>query len=89
MSDVPDFENSLMRQIFTAIYVGVKEDENPNKALGYLKNEVANYWDKREMIKTLLSFLCDTKDLTNMAPHWQKSAEMAELLSALVEHDGV
>lgn len=89
VSDVPDFEKSLLRTIFTAIYVGIKEDENPNKALGYLKNELPNYWDKRDMIKQLISFLIDTKDISNMQTHWRQSADMAELLLALVEHDSV
>ncbi len=89
VSDVPDFEKSLLRTIFTAIYVGIKEDENPNKALGYLKNELPNYWDKRDMIKQLISFLVDTKDISNMQVHWRQSADMAELLLALVEHDSV
>lgn len=89
VSDMPDFEKSLLRTIFTAIYVGIKEDENPNKALGYLKNELPNYWDKRDMIKQLISFLVDTKDISNMQTHWRQSANMAELLLALVEHDSV
>lgn len=89
VSDVPDYEKSLLRTIFTAIYVGIKEDENPNKALGYLKNELPNYWDKRDMIKQLISFLVDTKDISNMQVHWRQSADMAELLLALVEHDSV
>lgn len=88
-NEVPDFENSLMRIIFMGIYTGVNEDHNPNKALGYIKNEMANYWDKRDMIKQILSFLIDAKDISNMQEHWNESAAMAELLLALVEHDSV
>ena len=88
-NEVPDFENSLMRIIFMGIYTGVNEDHNPNKALGYIKNEMANYWDKRDMIKQILSFLIDAKDISNMQEHWSESAAMAELLLALVEHDSV
>ncbi len=89
MNDVPDFETSLMRSIFQAIYAGVKEDMNPNKALGFLKNDIHDYWDKREMIKQILSFLIDIKDITNMQPHWTESAEMADQLLALVTHDSI
>lgn len=89
IGDVPDFENSLMRTIFAAIYAGIKEDMNPNKALGYLKNEASNYWDKREMIMQILSFLVDNKDISNMQPHWADSSNMAELLLALVTHDSI
>lgn len=89
MNDVPDFETSLMRSIFQALYTGVKEDMNPNKALGFLKNDIQDYWDKREMIKQILSFLVDIKDITNMQPHWTESAEMADQLLALVTHDSI
>lgn len=89
MSDVPDFEKSLMRVVFAGIYTGIKEDDNPTKALGYIKNELPNYWDRREMIKQLLSYLIDTKDIDNMAEHWNKSGNMAEMLFSLVSNDSI
>lgn len=89
INDVPDFEKSLLRTIFMGIFTGIKEDENPVKALGYIKNELSNYWDKRDMIKQLLSFIKDTKDIDNMAPHWEQSANMAELLYSLVTNDNI
>jgi len=89
ISDVPDFEHSIMRTIFEGIYVGVKEDNNPNKALGFIKSELQNYWDKREMIQQMLRFLVDIKDISNMQEHWGESSEMADLLLTLVSHDSV
>lgn len=89
ISDVPDFEHSIMRTIFEGIYVGVKEDNNPNKALGFIKSELQNYWDKREMIQQMLGFLVDIKDISNMQEHWGESSEMADLLLTLVSHDSV
>lgn len=89
INEVPDFEKSLLRTIFMGIYTGIKEDENPSKALGYIKNELSNYWDKRDMIKQLLSFIKDTKDIDNMAPHWEQSANMVELLYSLVTNDSI
>ena len=89
MGDVPDFESSVMRTVFHGIYVGIREEMNPQKALGFIKNELCNYWDKREMINNILSFLVDIKDIGNMQPHWTESAEMADLLLAAVTHDGV
>lgn len=89
IGDVPDFENSVMRTIFHGIYVGIKEEMNPQKALGFIKNELTNYWDRREMISKILSFLVDIKDISNMHPQWTDSTEMAELLLAAVTHDGV
>lgn len=89
INDVPDFENSLLRTVFMGIYTGIKEDENPSRALGYIKNELPNYWDKRDMIKQLLSFIKDTKDIDNMTPHWEQSATMADLLHSLVTNDSI
>ena len=89
INEVPDFENSLLRTVFMGIYTGIKEDENPSKALGYIKNELANYWDKRDMIKQLLSFIKDTKDIDNMTQHWEQSATMADLLLSLVTNDSI
>lgn len=89
IGDVPDFESSVMRTVFHGIYVGIKEEMNPQKALGFIKNELSNYWDKREMTGKILAFLVDIKDISNMQPHWTESAEMAELLLAAVTHDGV
>lgn len=89
INEVPDFENSLLRTVFMGIYTGIKEDENPSRALGYIKNELLNYWDKRDMIKQLLSFIKDTKDIDNMTPHWEQSATMADLLHSLVTNDSI
>lgn len=89
INEVPDFENSLLRVVFMGIFTGIKEDENPSRALGYIKNELPNYWDKRDMIKQLLSFIKDTKDIDNMTPHWEQSATMADLLHSLVTNDSI
>lgn len=89
INEVPDFENSLLRTIFMGIYTGIKGDENPSVALGYIKNELPNYWDKRDMIKQLLNFIKNTKDIDNMAPHWEQSATMADLLHSLVINDSI
>ena len=87
--EVPDFEHSVMRTVFEGIYAGVKEDNNPNKALGFIKSDLDNYWDKREMIQQILKFLIDIKYISNMQEHWGESSEMAELLLTLVAHDSV
>lgn len=89
INDVPDFENSLLRTVFMGIYTGIKEDENPSKALGYIKNDLSDYWDKRDMIKQLLSFIKDTRDIDNMVPHWEQGAIMADLLYSLVTNDSI
>lgn len=88
-NEVPDFENSIMRMVFAGIYAGIKEDENPRKALGYVKNEIPDYWNKRDMIKQILSFIINCKDIDNMAEHWSQSSQMAELLYTLVQNDSI
>lgn len=87
INEVPDFEKSLLRTIFMGIYTGIKEDETPAKALGYIKNELPNYWDKRDMIKQLLTFIKDVQHIDNMIPHWEQSAKMADWLHSLVVND--
>ena len=88
VSDIPGFEQSTLRLILAAIHIALKEDENPNKGLWHLKNNLPNYWGARDMLKQLLAFLKETKDIANM-PHWTASAQMAEHLYVLVDNDHV
>ncbi len=88
VSDVPDFEQSTLRLVLAAIYIAIKEDENPEKGLWHIKNNLADYWSSRDMVKQLLEFLKDTQDIENM-PHWQESAQMAEHIYVLVDNDHI
>lgn len=88
VSDVPDFEQSTLRLVLAAIYIAIKEDENPEKGLWHIKNNLADYWGSRDMVKQLLEFLKDTQDIENM-PHWQESAQMAEHIYILVDNDHI
>ena len=89
--DVPDFEKSVMRTVFHGIYVGIQKEMNPQEALKFIKDKRGseNYWEEKERIGKILTFLVDSKDIDNMRPHWTESAEMAKLLLAAVTHDGV
>lgn len=89
MNDVPDFQNSLTRTVFEGIYVAVKNDMNPKKGLDFIKNDIPNYWDRREMIMQILSFLVDIRDIGNMQPHWTDSAVMADQLLTVVRNDSI
>ncbi|MGN8707350.1 anti-phage-associated DUF1156 domain-containing protein [Bacillota bacterium HCP3S3_E9] len=89
LNDVPDFQNSLMRTVFEGIYVAIKNDMNPSKGLDFIKNDIPNYWDKREMIQQILSFLVDINDISNMQEHWADSAKMADALLTVVKHDSI
>lgn len=88
LNEVPDFDRSTLRLILAAIYITIKEDGRPEKGLFYIKNSLPDYWGSRDMIKQLLAFLKDTKDIKNMQ-HWAESAEIADHLYVLVEHDHV
>lgn len=89
LNDVLDFQDSLMRTVFEGIYVAIKNDMNPSKGLDFIKNDIPNYWDKREMIQQILSFLVDINDISNMQEHWADSAKMADALLTIVKHDSI
>lgn len=88
VSDLPDFEASTLRLVLAAIYIAIKEDENPDKGLWHIKNNLADYWGSRDMVKQLLLFLKDTQGIENML-HWQESAQMAEHIYVLVDNDHI
>ena len=88
LNEVPDFESSTLRLILAAIYISIKEDARPEKGLFHIKNNLSDYWGSRDMIKQLLAFLKDIKDIGNM-PHWAESAEMADHLYVMVENDHI
>ena len=88
INDIPDFEKSILRIILAGIHISIKEDGVPEKGLFYIKDQVIDYWGNRDLIKRLLSFIKDAKDIDNM-PHWQENAEMAEHLYVLVDNDHI
>ena len=88
VGDVPGFEESTLRLVLGAIHIALKEDEQPDKGLWHLKNNLPDYWGSRDMLKQLLVFLKDTKDIANM-PHWREAAQMAEHIFVLVDNDHV
>jgi len=88
VGDVPGFEESTLRLVLAAIHIALKEDEQPDKGLWHLKNNLPDYWGSRDMLKQLLVFLKDTKDIANM-PHWKEAAQMAEHIFILVDNDHV
>ena len=88
VTDNPDFEKSILRIILAAIHIAIKEDGIPEKGLFHIKNQTIDYWGSRDMIKQLLLFIKDTKDIENM-PHWDESAAMADVLYVLVDNDHI
>jgi adenine-specific DNA methylase len=88
VSDVSGFEISTLRLVLAAIHIALIEDEQPEKGLWHLKNNLPDYWGSRDMLKQLLSFLNDTKDIANM-PHWKTAAQMAGHIYVLVNNDHI
>lgn len=88
VSEVPDFEQSLLRLVLQAIHIAIKENEAPEKGLWHLKNNLNDYWNSRDMLKQLLAFLKDTKDIDTM-PHWSEPGQMAEHIYVLVDNDHI
>jgi len=88
VNDVPGFEDSTLRLVLAAIHIALKEDEKPEKGLWHLKNNLSDYWSNRDMLKQLLRFLQDTKDIVNMQ-HWKAAGQMAEHIYILVDNDHI
>lgn len=80
------FAGSLLRQILFAIYKTAEEDD-PRVGLDYLKQEIPNYWDRRQTIVALLNYLSHKPSMA--MTHWKKDVEAAHLLLGAVEGDGV
>ncbi|MEL1135050.1 anti-phage-associated DUF1156 domain-containing protein [Desulfitobacterium sp. THU1] len=88
INDIPDFERSVLRTVLAAIHIAIKEDGVPEKGLFHLKQQITDYWGRRDMIKQLLQVLKDTRNIDNM-PHWTENAEMADHLYVLVDNDHI
>jgi len=80
------FAGSLLRQILFAVYKTAEEDD-PRPGLDYLKQEISNYWDRRQTIIALLNYL--SQKPSPAMTHWKKDVEAAHLLLGAVEGDGV
>jgi hypothetical protein len=78
VNEIPGFEESTLRLILAAIHIALKEDEKPDKGLWHLKNNLPDCWGSRDMLKQLLSYLKDTKDITicHYMPHWKETAQL-------------
>ncbi|MCC6543259.1 MAG: DUF1156 domain-containing protein [Nitrospirae bacterium] len=81
------FSNSLLRQALMAIAQSEKE-QNAQAGRAWLKNEVENYWDKRQTIMELLRYLSTTEHIDHMQ-HWESPAMYAKYLVELLRNDGV
>lgn len=88
INEVPEFEQSILRLVLAAIHVAIKEDENPEKGFWHIRNNLADYWNKRDMLRQLLSFLRDTEDIDTME-HWREAGAMASHIYTLIDNDHI
>lgn len=88
INEVPEFEQSILRLVLAAIHVAIKEEENPEKGFWHIKNSLGDYWNKRDMLRQLLSFLRDTEDIDTME-HWHEAGAMASHIYTLIDNDHI
>ncbi|MEK7720262.1 MAG: anti-phage-associated DUF1156 domain-containing protein [Bacteroidota bacterium] len=81
------FGNTLLRQVLMAITQSEKE-QNGQAGRAWLKNEVEDYWNKRQTIIELLRYLSTTEHIDHMQ-HWGSPALYAKYLLELISNDGV
>nr|WP_207636698.1 anti-phage-associated DUF1156 domain-containing protein [Desulfurispora thermophila] len=81
------FSNSLLRNVLAALHQAIKE-EDTLKGRNWLKNELPNYWQQRNMIIEILNYISTLEHIDTMS-HWQEEAGYARLLAELVKNDGV
>lgn len=82
------FETSLLRNVLMAIYLGGKEEDSIINGKNWLRNEVVDYWNKREIIKELFKFIITFSNISNME-HWHDASKIAEILKELVANDSI
>jgi len=81
------FGSTLLRQVLMSIAQSEKE-QNGQAGRAWLKNEVEDYWDKRQTIVELLKYLSTTEHIDHMQ-HWESPSTYAKYLVELISNDGV
>jgi len=82
------FSSSLLRHVLMATYIATKEENNVLAGKNWLRNEVEDYWNKRERICEFLKYIAAFELIENMK-HWHKEAAVANILKELVANDGI
>jgi adenine-specific DNA methylase len=81
------FGNTLLRQVLMSIAQSEKE-QNGQAGRAWLKNEVEDYWNKRQTIIELLKYFSTTEHIDHMQ-HWESPSTYAKYLVELISNDGV
>jgi adenine-specific DNA methylase len=84
------FGSSLLRLALLAIQTTAGDAEgDPRQARGMLRQEVADYWNRRQTIIALLRFLGTKPKPEQGMAHWSKDVEAAQVLLGSVENDSL
>ena len=87
INDNSVFGQSLLRHVLASIYIALKEDDI-NKGFNWLKSEVNDYWNNRNMLVEILNYLSKAEVIDSME-HWKECAHEAFILKNLVENDSI
>lgn len=87
INDNSVFGQSLLRHVLASIYIALKE-EDANKGLNWLKTEVNDYWNNRNMLVEILNYLSKVEVIDSME-HWKECAHEAFILKNLLENDSI
>lgn len=83
------FAGTLLRNVFMALYLASKDDDNVVAGKNWLKNEVPTYdGHGRKIIIEFLGYIASFEHISNMS-HWEKEASVAMILKELISNDGV
>lgn len=83
------FAGTLLRNVFMALYLASKDNDNVVAGKNWLKNEVPTYdGNGRKIIIEFLGYIASFEHISNMT-HWEKEASIAIILKELVSNDGV
>lgn len=80
------FAGSLLRQVLFAVYK-TAEAQDPRVGRDYLKMELPTYWEQRQSVLALLTYLSEKPKPDLSMAHWNDDVEAARLLRGSIEHD--
>ncbi|MBF0120188.1 MAG: DUF1156 domain-containing protein [Desulfobacterales bacterium] len=87
IKDDTGFGSSILRNVFMAIYLALK-DENVQTGKNWLRNEVEDYWHKRDKICEMLKYITTFEHIANMK-NWHGLTTVSNILKELVDNDGM
>jgi len=87
LSGTDDFSKSTVRNVLAALYLSIQA-ENVQNGKNWLRNELPDYWNKRQLVVEILNFISTLDKYSNMS-HWSSEARYARLLAELVRNDTV